>query len=395
MAIEDTDADEDITHLKKRSLAAALTPLALVGGALLAGVAVLAVWLSQDHVSGGNGMPEVVLKLPRDPGIRAAPPRPGDGAPLIRKSLKADVPDTTGPVSPRALSPDGSFRVIDPLQARGSGHRALRSAPIKAVTEYTRLGPLPRIARDGRLPAQVYARPVSIKPLPGGGQPARIALFIGGMGISVSGTSRAINTLPEEITLGFAPYGRNLQGWVNKARRNGHEVMLQLPMEPFDYPDNDPGPHTLLSSVSAKENIARLKWLMTRFAGYFGVANYMGARFTSRAEALGPVLNWIGKRGVVFLDDGGSRRSKIAEMAATAGIKVKVAATVIDEGQTPGSIRTRLAGLEAAAKKRGLVIGVGTGLPLTVKTVAKWAKTLKKRGIVLIPVSAAFKTSNS
>ena len=26
---------------------------------------------------------------------------------------------------------------------------------------------------------------------------------------------------------------------------DGHEVMLQVPMEPFDYPDNDPGPHTL------------------------------------------------------------------------------------------------------------------------------------------------------
>ncbi len=395
MAIEETDADEDITRLRKRSLAAAFTPLALVGGALLAGVAVLAVWLSQDHVPGGDGMPEVVLKLPRAPGIDAAPLRPGDGTPLMRKSLKADDPDTMGPVPPKASSPDGTFRVIDPSQARTAGHRALRSAPIKAVTEYTRLGPLPRIAGDGRLPAQVYARPVRIAPLPGGGQPARIALFIGGMGISVSGTSRAINVLPEEITLGFAPYGRNLQGWVNKARRNGHEIMLQLPMEPFDYPDNDPGPHTLLSSVSAKENLTRLKWLMTRFAGYFGVTNYMGARFTSRTESLGPVLSWIGKRGVFFLDDGRSRRSKIAGMAVTAGIKVKVATMVIDDGQTPDSIRTRLAGLEAEAKKRGLVIGVGTGLPLTIKTVAKWAKSLKKRGIVLIPVSAAFTSSNS
>ena len=33
---------------------------------------------------------------------------------------------------------------------------------------------------------------------------------------------------------------------VARAREAGHEVLLEVPMEPFDYPDNDPGPQTLL-----------------------------------------------------------------------------------------------------------------------------------------------------
>ncbi len=28
-------------------------------------------------------------------------------------------------------------------------------------------------------------------------------------------------------------------------------MLLQVPMEPFDYPDNDPGPQTLLTSLDA------------------------------------------------------------------------------------------------------------------------------------------------
>lgn len=35
-----------------------------------------------------------------------------------------------------------------------------------------------------------------------------------------------------------------------RAREAGHEILLQLPMEPFDYPDSDPGPQTLLASAA-------------------------------------------------------------------------------------------------------------------------------------------------
>ena len=57
---------------------------------------------------------------------------------------------------------------------------------------------------------------------------------------------------------------------VARARGEGHEVLLQVPMEPFDYPDNDPGPQTLLTSLDAGQNIDRLHWLMSRFQGYVG-----------------------------------------------------------------------------------------------------------------------------
>ncbi len=75
-----------------------------------------------------------------------------------------------------------------------------------------------------------------------------------------------ITRLPGEFTLAFAPYGRDLEAQVMRARRDGHEILLQVPMEPFDFPDSDPGPHTLRASGAAKDNIERLHWLMTRFS---------------------------------------------------------------------------------------------------------------------------------
>ncbi len=72
---------------------------------------------------------------------------------------------------------------------------------------------------------------------------------------------------------------------------------MQIPMEPFDYPDNDPGPHTPLTNLDAGGNIDRLHWLLGRFTGYAGVTNFMGAKLTSSPPALRPVLSEIASRG--------------------------------------------------------------------------------------------------
>ena len=66
---------------------------------------------------------------------------------------------------------------------------------------------------------------------------------------------------------------------MEKARQAGHEVLLQIPLEPLDYPSKDPGPHTLLTTLPPDENFKRLQWLMSRFTGYVGITNHMGAKF--------------------------------------------------------------------------------------------------------------------
>ena len=69
------------------------------------------------------------------------------------------------------------------------------------------------------------------------------------------------------------PYSYDVDHLAGRARREGHEVLLQAPMEPFGYPDNDPGPQTLLTSLTPEQNIERLYWLMSRFHGYVGIAS--------------------------------------------------------------------------------------------------------------------------
>src|SRR5690606_15597580 len=111
-------------------------------------------------------------------------------------------------------------------------------APIAGLSQPGPDGPLPSIASDGRVPAQAYARPFRAN-----GRP-RVALIVGGLGLNAVTTRAAIERLPAEVTLSFVPYAEGLQAWIDMARAHGHEVMLEMPMEPTGYPDNDPGPYT-------------------------------------------------------------------------------------------------------------------------------------------------------
>lgn len=253
------------------------------------------------------------------------------------------------------------------------------------LTEETPHGPIPRISDAGVKPMDAYARPVvSVV-----GNTPRIALIVGGLGISQTGTQEAIRVLPPEVTLAFAPYGGSLVRWTAKARQKGHELLLQLPLEPYDYPDNDPGPHTLLTSLDPAKNADRLHYLLSRFGTYVGAITYMGARFTAEGPALEPVLAEFSQRGLLFVDDGTSSRSVAGSVAKAQSTPFASADIVIDSVPEEADIAGRLAQLEQMARTEGVAVGTASALPVSLKTIAAWAATLESRGVTLIPITAA------
>jgi polysaccharide deacetylase 2 family uncharacterized protein YibQ len=231
---------------------------------------------------------------------------------------------------------------------------------------------------------QVYARP------PDEGAPRaaiRIAIVVGGIGIAEGGTAAAIRDLPGAVTLAFAPYGKNLAAILADARQAGHEILLQIPLEPYGYPRNDPGPRTLTVAARTKENIDRLHWLMSRLTTYVGVTNYLGARFTSEADKLEPVLDEIGRRGLLYLDDGSSGASKADELSDGI-VPFGRADIVIDADTAPAAIDARLKQLEAIARERGYAIGSASAFPETIERIGAFAKDAADHGITLVPITA-------
>jgi hypothetical protein len=255
------------------------------------------------------------------------------------------------------------------------------------LLEATRHGQIPRVSLDGMRPLVAYARKLDeahAKP-----NMPRIALVISGLGISASTTAEAIAKLPAAVSLAFAPYATDVERVASRARAEGHEVLLQIPMEPFDYPDNDPGPQTLLTTLAPEQNIDRMHWLMSRFQGYVGVANYMGSRFTASDASFAPVLREVSKRGLMYFDDGTSPRSLASQIAGANSLPFAKAHVLIDAVPTADEIDRALARLEGVARDSGVAVGVATALPASIARIAQWAKTIEARGFALVPISAA------
>ncbi|WP_245422081.1 divergent polysaccharide deacetylase family protein [Alsobacter soli] len=341
-----------------------------------------------------GGEPYAIATVTRSPVEPAAPsggsqikdvePRVVEGAPPElppNAQSVADIEKATGVRVVRGTGEKAGGVVIQVPQAPVR----LAVAPDKRLVERSRHGVLPKVGADGSRPADVYARPAPVLPPKTLG---RVAIVISGMGLSQASTSDSIVRLPPDVTLAFAPYGAELERQVARAREDGHEVLLQAPMEPFDYPDNDPGPHTLTSGAQASENLDKLFWVMSRFSGYVGVMNHMGAKFTSSEQALTPVLKELAARGLIVLDDGSSARSLVPAVAGSLKLPAARADAVVDASPKASSIDDQLARLESIARERGVAIGVASALPVSIERIAQWAKTLEARGLVLAPLSA-------
>ncbi len=310
---------------------------------------------------------------------------PDEAAPSPRK-LTFSGPEIEGDSGVTVIRPGGGsapgamvIRIPDAV-----GPVQLAAAPDPRLVERGKFGPLPRIGSDGALPAQVYARP---SPAATKGRP-RIALIVGGLGLNDQTTMTAIGKLPGEVSLAFAPYGAVLKAQAAKAREAGHEILLQMPMEPFDYPQDNPGPQTLTTDAGAVPNLERLHWVMGRASGFVGIENFLGARFTADEAALTPILKDLADRGLIFLDDGSSARSLAPAIGASLRLPVARADVVIDATPNAAAIDAALERLESLARQKGLASASGSALPITLERLSRWAAGLKERGIDLVPVTA-------
>ena len=330
--------------------------------------------------------PAPVAPAPAAPKEAAAPASPPSRVPEPKTvPTPSDSPVEPAPTARAApaAAPPGPIAPAPPKPAETGPRIALGPVPDPALVARGPRGELPVIAPDGRQAWKVYARPFEDdKNRP------RIAIMLGDMGLSDAATNAAIRRLPSAVTLAFAPYASNLQSWIAAARAGGHEVMLQLPMEPLDYPANDPGPNALLTSLTAADNIDRLEWLLGRVTGYIGVTNYMGSKFTISPNDLRPVLQAIKERGLMFLDSRASPRSVAAELARSMGLPEAINNRFLDNEASRSAVDARLEELERIAAATGTAVGIGYPYPVTIERIAAWAPGLASRGIVLAPISA-------
>ena len=291
------------------------------------------------------------------------------GAPQHELAAAPATPPAAPPAAPRPAAADGRIPGPDPT-----------------LLETSRLfqpSMLPRIAADGRLPRQAYARRFDVADA----RP-RIGLILGGIGRSEAESRAAIDSTPAGVTLAFSAYATNTDSLLEAARARGHELLVSIPMEPQGFPLNDAGARSLLTGADAAANRQNLEWALSRMQGYVGATGssdgLRGERFAEMGTAMTPLLEELGRRGLLYVDP---RPGKT--LTFPAGLTGRGVDLVVDDPPARAEIEGKLAALERLARERGSALGLaGQPRPLTVERVAAWARGLEERGFVLAPVSA-------
>jgi polysaccharide deacetylase 2 family uncharacterized protein YibQ len=276
---------------------------------------------------------------------------------------------------------------IDGVPARAMGAIAASVAPLapakaepiaaidKALLAASQYGQLPKISADGRKPSKAYAQPWRSS------GKSEVAIIVGGLGLNRALTERAIDELPGHVGLAFAPYAKDLPFWTERARRNGHEVFIEIPMEHRSGDSALLGAAGLTTARTEQENAQRLEWILSRFQGYVGATNYLGSKFSADA-ALGGVLDRLGDAGLLYVDDTG---------AVGRGARGATSVTrMVDPGYAGAVAETTrdLEALEKSATDQGAALGKTYVSASSLTSLVAWASGLEARGVALAPPSA-------
>jgi polysaccharide deacetylase 2 family uncharacterized protein YibQ len=385
------------TARRKRGFRPPFTGLQALAGLLGLFLAAFAGFaLFNDNPLGGEPMTRVAIQTPSN----LVEEKPTDKPAMARGSepgANSTAKQAVPPEQRTVTIIDGSSGARHDVTISGeTPEKGVTDAPgqmagiDQRLLEKSRYGMIPTAA-DGLKPFTVYAAEADRAKA---AKMPVVAIVVGGLGVGAAKTVDAILKLPAAVTLAFTPYGSDPTKLAERARTQHHEIFLQIPMEPYDYPDNDPGPQTLLTTLAPEQNLDRFHWHLSRFQGYAGIANFMGARFVATDAVMQPIVREAAKRGLGYFDDG-LARSVAPTLAAAQAMPFAKADVAIDAVPTAGEIDRALAKLEGLAKERGTAVGVASALPISIERIGVWTKALESRGIMLVPLTTAMLKSKS
>lgn len=243
--------------------------------------------------------------------------------------------------------------------------------------------PLPKIGNDGELSWEVYGRPSDVPP-----EILQVSVVITELGLGKTGTLAAIRKLPPEVSLSFSPYAEELDQWMIRSRRAGHEVMIGLPLETSNFPIEDHGPLALKLSNSTEENITKLENILQLLQGSIGVEVLMGSAFTANAGAVRDMLNMLNSRGLMILDSKISPITKIPDIGREMGSAVVVSDIRLDSVMASSAINARIKDAERLLKSQKRVVVTTSMTPAIMERLQLWFASLHAMGAVLVPVSS-------
>ncbi|HTR98073.1 MAG TPA: divergent polysaccharide deacetylase family protein [Candidatus Acidoferrales bacterium] len=293
------------------------------------------------------------------------------------------------------VPPDGSLLALNYALTR-----AAQAAGVEVLDGREHPGPdgstlvTLEVGEPGRpLHEIVLARP-SRERTPAG--PPRLALVLDDL-VDAPEPAHALLSRHEPFAVAVPAAGANRDALRREARAGGHEIVLQIPMEPEDYPRQNPGPGTLLVSMPAGRIESALHSALGEAGGVVAVSNLMGAFATQDETFMTAFFHELRRAGVPFLHVLPAPRAVCRSLAARLGVAYDEPDEVFEADRGPrkkaGALEREWRAIVERAAKRGHAIVLVRVSPES----AAWLEAALTRGtlgdVELVPLSTLLRHS--
>ncbi|MEZ5813437.1 MAG: divergent polysaccharide deacetylase family protein [Alphaproteobacteria bacterium] len=262
----------------------------------------------------------------------------------------------------------------------GRQAKSLRQSPVPGFFEETEYGLLPVAKSPMQTPFEIYKKPFTLnlsKPY--------IAVGVKNFGLSKALSESMIAALPSSVSFILSPYSADPEEWVQKARADGHEVWLQLPIENNRFPLDDPGAKGLLTRVSLQYNQERLAWLLGRATGYAGIAAFTDSALNNSGAMFKNMARDIFGRGLGYFELNTASDSFFGALAADMGKPHTQAFALLGIIDPQGPA---LKAVQAHIDTEGGAVVTLNPSPNNIVSLESWLAELEQQGVVSVPVSA-------
>ncbi|MET0154915.1 MAG: divergent polysaccharide deacetylase family protein [Rickettsiales bacterium] len=213
-----------------------------------------------------------------------------------------------------------------------------------------------------------------------------VAVMVKGLGMSGFPTELAQH-LPDYVTLGFSPYSPSLDEDIKNAIENGHDVLINLPMESSDLTSEDPGPYSLLSAMTPEDNLRRLNLALSRTVRYAGVYTDQDEHFTSLPSAAMPIVKELKKREIELVYGAGYQNYSFIQLAEKNGYPVLATDAHVNSAIDGDAANDAMNAALESAQKKGFAVLMVASYPMTIKLAEEWMNRVDKERATFVPVS--------
>ncbi|MFH1259331.1 MAG: divergent polysaccharide deacetylase family protein [Elusimicrobiota bacterium] len=221
-----------------------------------------------------------------------------------------------------------------------------------------------------------------------------IALIIDDIGGSGKNIDQFL-LLDIPITYAILPFESNTKLAAEKIHQRGGEIILHLPLEPKDYPQQNPGKEALFVSMNKAQIVRQLENNLQNVPYLVGINNHMGSRFTEDFAQMMNLLTIVKKKKLLFIDSYTTPRSVTKAVAAKLLMNTLRNDVFLDNQDELNIIIGQLKKLEKLVLTKGQAIAIGhVQRKFTALAIKKMIEPFTKRGIKFVFVSQLAKPKN-